>query len=594
MVNKTTKLRWRRRFRRSQHRVENFSVSAEQGLERYFFKRFGHLSNVRRFVLGWVLLVVLLGTGVVMQVRALSPYYQEIQPVDGGIYTEGILGSYTTTNPIYATGSVDSSVSRLIFSGLMKYNSQGELIGDLAATVTPDEKGSTYTATLRDDIFWHDGRRVVADDVIFTYQLIQNPDAKSPLRSNWQGTKFEKKDERTVVFTLPHQLSSFPYLLTTGILPQHLLSSIPPAQLRTVDFNTSSPIGSGPFKWDSIQISGQTTETREEQIGLSANPRYHDGVPKLDRFIVKAVRDQGVLIQQFKGQEVDAIVGLDKMPEEFVGDFSLSEYDIPLNAEVGAFFKSSSPVLGHKAVRQALTKATNQYEIINGLGYAVIAAKGPLLTSHLGYANDMVQFPTNVAEANALLDQNGWVPGTDGIRVKDGVPLTFQLYSRDSSDYAYVSQALQRQWRAIGANAEVILQKDSDLQSTIALHAYDALLYGITLGSDPDVYAYWHSSQADVRSNNRLNFSEFKSKTADSALEGGRTRSDPALRATKYRPFLTAWRDEAPAVALYQPRFLYVTRGKVYGLHSKVITTATDRYANVQNWQIRTERVTIE
>lgn len=594
MVQKTTKLRWRRRFRRSQHRVENLSVNAERGLDQYFFKRFGHLGNVRRFVTGWILLVILLGTGVVLQARALSPYYQEVQPTDGGIYTEGILGSFSTTNPLYATGSVDSSVSRLIFAGLTKYNSQGELINDMAKTVTADEKGSHYTVVLRDDVFWHDGQPVVADDIIFTYQLIQNPDAKSALRSNWAGTKFEKKDDRTVVFTLPHPLSSFPHLLTTGLVPEHLLNNIPASQLRTVNFNTSAPVGSGPFKWDSIQISGQTPEQREEQVGLSANQKYHDGAPKLDRIIIKAIRNQESLINQFKAQEVDAMVGLDKVPDNISRDDALTEYSVPINAEVATFFKSTSPVLSDKIVRQALTKATNQYEILQGLGYAVIAAKGPLLVSHLGYAKDITQYPTNVDEANNLLEQNGWVKGADGIRTKNGTPLTFQLYSRDSSDYAYVSQVLQRQWKAVGANAEVILQKDSDLQATIALHAYDALLYGITLGSDPDIYAYWHSSQADVRSNNRLNFSEFKSKTADSALEGGRTRTDAGLRAAKYRPFLTAWRDEAPAIALYQPRFLYVTRGKVYGFHSQVITTATDRYANVQNWQIRTERVTIE
>ena len=103
-----------------------------------------------------------------------------------------------------------------------------------------------------------------------------------------------------------------------------------------------------------------------------------------------------------------------------------------------------------------------------------------------------------------------------------------------------------------------------------------------------------HSSQADIRSSNRLNFSEFKSKTADIALESGRTRPDPAIRAPKYRPLMQAWRDEAPAIALYQPRFLYITRGKVYGFNPRVVNTSTDRFSNVQNWRIRTERVIIE
>ena len=594
MVKKTTKLRWRRRFKRSQHQVENFAASSEQGLENHFFKRLGSLAGVRRFVIGWVLLVVLLGAGVIAQVRALSPYYQEIRPADGGIYTEGILGTFTTVNPLYATGSVDSSVSRLLFSGLMKYNSKNELVSDLALSVTPDERGLTYTVKLRDDVYWHDDKPVIADDVIYTYQVIQNPDAKSPLRSNWTGTKFEKKDDKTIVFTLPHPLSSFPHLLTTGIVPEHVLGTIPASQLRTVSFNTSSPVGSGPFRWDSIQISGQTPETREEQIGLSANTRYYDGTPKIDRIIVKAIHTEDSLTNQFNGQQIDAMMGLDNFPESVHPDLSLSEYDIPINGEVMVFFKSSNDVLKDKTVRQALTKATDHAEILSGLGFPVIASNSPLLPAHLGYAKDITQFPTNVDEANTMLDQAGWVRGADGMRSKGTQALTFQLTSRNSSEYAYVTQVLQKQWRAIGVNVTVVLQTDSDLQSTMALHGYDALLYGITLGSDPDAYAYWHSSQADIRSSNRLNFSEFNSKAADSALEGGRTRVDPVLRAAKYRPFLAAWRDEAPAVALYQPRFLYITRGKVYGLNPTVVNTTTDRYANVQNWQIRTERVTVE
>lgn len=594
MVDRSTKLRWRRRFKRSQHQVESLSVQAEKGVEQYFFTRLPRLGNVRRFVLGWVLLVLFLGTGVIMQARALSPYYQTIQPAKGGIYTEGVVGRFTTANPLYATGSVDSSVARLVFSGLMKYNSQNQLVGDLAKEVKADERGMTYTVTLKDDVYWHDGEPVTPDDVIFTYQLIQNPDAKSPLQANWKSIKLEKLSDKTIQFTLPHPLASFKHLMTNGIVPKHRLERTPPSQLRTVEFNISSPVGSGPFKWDSIQISGQTPETREEQIGLSANKDYYDGIPNLDKFIVKAIHTQDGLEKQFNNQQVDAMVGLDKRPDSIGTDTSINEYEIPLNAQVMVFFKTSNDILKDKVVRQALTKATNKAEILSGLAYPVASVKGPLLSSHVGYAPDIVQYPYNVQEANALLDQNGWVKGADGIREKDGQKLQFQIYSQNNSEYAYTTQILQRQWRDVGADVKVALEEDTELQSTIALHNYDALLYGITVGSDPDVYAYWHSSQADVRASSRLNFSEFKSPQADSALDGGRTRTDPVLRAVKYRPFLTAWQDEAPAVALYQPRFLYITRGRVYGFDSTVLNTATDRFANVQNWRVRTEHVTVQ
>ena len=100
MVDRYTKLRWRRRFKRSQRQVENFSIQAEQGVDKYFFGRLPRLSNVRRFVTGWVLLIFLLGVGLVFQVRALSPYYQTVQSAEGGIFTEGIVGHFTTANPL--------------------------------------------------------------------------------------------------------------------------------------------------------------------------------------------------------------------------------------------------------------------------------------------------------------------------------------------------------------------------------------------------------------------------------------------------------------------------------------------------------------
>lgn len=529
-----------------------------------------------------------------MQARALSPYYQTRQPVDGGIYTEGIIGSFTTANPLYATSSVDSSVSRLVFSGLMKYNSQNQLVGDLAESVKGNDRNSVFTVVLRQDAKWHDGQPVVPEDVMFTYDVIQDPDAKSPLSATWRNIEVTKKDDKTVEFRLPHSLSSFPNLLTNGIVPSHILKDVPSSQLRNIEFNTTEPVGSGPFVWDSIQISGQTAATREEQIGLSRNPNYHGGAPRIDTFIVKAIRDQQNMVTQFENQQIDAMVGLDSVPTQVAEDDVVQEYEAPLNAQVMVFFKSSNELLKDAKVRQALTRATNQPEIIAGLGYPVIPVQGPLLRSHLGFSQKLTQISYNEEEANKLLDSAGWKRGADGIRTKDGQPLTFRLYSRNNSEYAYVSQVLQRQWRNIGVDVKVTLQEDTELQPTIALHNYDALLYGITVGNDPDVYAYWHSSQADIRSSSRLNLSEFKSKIADAGLEAGRTRADADLRATKYIPFLTEWRNQAPAVGLYQPRFLYVTRGVVYGLDMAKLNVATDRYANVQNWQIRTDLVPIQ
>jgi peptide/nickel transport system substrate-binding protein len=138
-------------------------------------------------------------------------------------------------------------------------------------------------------------------------------------------------------------------------------------------------------------------------------------------------------------------------------------------------------------------------------------------------------------------------------------------------------------------NLEPTSLAQRDLQVAIDTRDYDALLYGISIGTDPDQFAYWHSSQADPRSPRRLNFSDYSSRVADSALEAGRTRIDPALRAAKYVPFLQAWHDDVPAYALYRPRFLYVTRGTLFNFDQRAMNNPTDRFSNIENWMIRTE-----
>lgn len=593
MVDRATKLRWRRRFKRSQKQVETMGQQAEDRLEQHFFKRLGRLGGVWRFVITWVLLFILLVGGVVAQSRGLSRFYQTLQPAPGGTYTEGIVGSFTNANPLYATSAVDASVARLVFSSLLQYDSQDQLIGDLAETLDVDDKGSVYTVTLKEGVMWQDGQPLTAEDVVFTYQTIQKPDAKSPLQPNWQNVTIEAVNDRTVVFTLPHALASFPHSLTNGIVPKHLLDNIPASQLRSVSFNTSSPVGSGPFAWETVQVSGDNPETREEQIGLVAFDNYFAGKPKLNRFILRAFHNEEQLTRSFERGELTAAGGLDAAPEPTPSTASMQVYSVPLNAEAMIFLKLSNPILSEKPVRQALVKATNTAEIIQGLGYPVVAAKSPLLASHIGYDPSKVQFGYDLEAAKAQLESAGWVVGPDGIREKNGQKLAISLYTQSSDQYAYVAQVLQQQWRAAGVALEVVLQPDIDLQSTLAFHNYDALLYGITVGNDPDVYVYWHSSQADIRSSNRLNFSEFNSRVVDNSLEAGRSRLDATLRAAKYVPFLDTWREEAPAIALYQPRYLYITRDIVYGFEPTRFNNPVDRFANVTNWMIREEYANI-
>lgn len=589
---KPIRLRFRRRLRKGQRQVEDLGVQAEQGLDRNLLRRFSHLAQIKRFVIGWVGLLVLLIVGLSWQLIGLSRYYQTVQPVPGGIYTEGIPGAFTTANPLYATSAVDTTVSRLIFSGLFKYNNHNKLVGDLASSYSVDSTGHSYTVHLRPGLVWQDGQRLTSADVLFTYQAIQNPDAQSPMQPGWAGIGLKAPNSNTIVFTLPNVLASFPDSLTNGIVPQHLLKNVALADLRTVDFNTSNPIGSGPFRWHAVQVAGGSPNTAQEQIALLPFNHYVGGQPKLKEFIVHAFANPQQLIDSFNSGQLTAAAGLDALPIKFKADKSRQVHNLLFTAGSFVFFKTSSGPLADAKLRQALVLASNPAQIIRHLGYLTHPVREPLLEGQLGYDPAYAEKTNDLAAAKDMLNQDGWIVGAKGIRFKSGQPLEFELSLANTPENNMVANRLSKQWRALGVKLQIQSQSLDDFTTTLSTHGYDAVLYGISIGTDPDVFPYWSSSQADVLSANRLNLSEYKSTIADSSLAAGRTRLDPSLRAVKYQPFLQAWQQDAPALGLYQPRYLYITRGTVYGLTDHSINVGTDRFSNVQNWEIWTANVT--
>lgn len=555
MIKRTTRLKVRRKFKRGRKQVEGISEQAEEHFDRHFFKRLIRLFEVRRFVIGWILLLVILSGGVTLQLRALTNYYQQLEPAPGGTFTEGIIGSFTNASPIYATGLVDTSVSRLIFAGLLKYDDQNHLIGDLAESWKVDKDGKVYTVKLRPDLKWQDNQPVTANDVAFTFQTIQNPDAQSPLFHAWRGITVKAVDSRTVTFSLPNTLAPFVYSLTTGIVPQHVLKNIQPAQLRSSAFNTSHPIGAGPFKLQTVETINEDNDNNSQHIGLSAFSGYHSGTPKLQQFVLKTYSKIDQLVDAFEKQDINALAGLNSVPEvikvmQQKDPNTIREYTSSLTAETAVFLRTDSDMLKDVRVRQALTQAVNTTEIIKGLPYPVILADEPFLHNQVGYNPTLKQLPTNIEQANKLLDEAGWKRADPkAVRTNGTAKLSLKFYAQNNADYSYITQQIQNAWKLIGVEAQVILPTDAELQSTVNNRAYDALLYGISVGSDPDVFAYWHSTQVE-RTTSRLNLSNYKSTVVDKSLEAGRSRLDANLRTAKYLPFLQTWRNDAPAIML--------------------------------------------
>jgi peptide/nickel transport system substrate-binding protein len=592
MINKHSRLRMRRRIRSRKRQVVDISETANKQLDRHVFRRWHNLYDARRFMVMWILLISILIVGTVMQTRALGRYYLEPAPVAGGVYTEGIVGSFSNANPIYAVNAVDSSVSRLIFSGLLTYNDQNQLVGDLAASWAFDAKANVYTVRLKPNLQWHDGKPLTADDVIFTFNTIKNPDAKSPLQVSWANIKIEKVSNTVVRFTLPNSYSPFLHSLTTGIVPEHLLKDIPAAQLRSAVFNNKQPVGAGPFKWKGIDTTSDSgAEIEKQRIQLVRFENFRGAPANLDGVTITTFPDALTLRDAFDDKKIMGASGLN-FDESKSKEASQVQDTFPQTASTMIFMKNSNQILTDANVRRALVSGTNVANMVNALGYPAIPVKSPILKNQVGYNPAIVQRPYDKQEAIKLLEAAGWViPAGKTIREKNGVPLSFGLVSESNPEYVRLTSLLQKQWEELGVGLNISLQPAETIaQSFILAHNYDILLYGINIGADPDTYPYWHSSQADVKSQGRLNLSEYKSGIADTALEAGRARVAPELRAAKYKPFLEAWRNDAPAIGLYQPNSFVITNQKIFGAEPKTINTPADRFNDIHTWMINTER----
>ena len=143
-----------------------------------------------RFVLRMLFFAVLLG--VIFTLFHLNQNYSSVTATRGGTITEAMLGTPRFVNPVLANTRADQDITKLVYSGLLSIDADGTLIPDVASSVTVSEDGLTYNIILRQDVRFHDGEQLTAEDVAFTIQLAQNPELKSPIRGNWTGVTVEE------------------------------------------------------------------------------------------------------------------------------------------------------------------------------------------------------------------------------------------------------------------------------------------------------------------------------------------------------------------------------------------------------------------
>ncbi|CAN7374586.1 peptide ABC transporter substrate-binding protein [Mesorhizobium sp. LjNodule214] len=492
----------------------------------------------------------------------------------------------TVFNPHLPHIEVDEGIHFSVFDPLFGVDPKGNFFPALAKEVPTVENGGIsadgleWHVKLRDDVKWHDGQPFTAEDVKFTIELLVDPKFRS-----WRRAGHELVQDLTVVspteikWKMKEPYAPYPSILAaTFIVPKHVLGAA--EDKNTAPFN-NAPIGTGPFKWVE-RMAG-------DHIELAANTDYFADGPYLKSLIYKYIPDLTVLYTQFKTGDID-VIGLQWITadhyEEAKALGGTAVAVIPAATIESLSFNMERPQFKELAVRQALYHALDKKTIIDALYYGLPTPTETYMPQQSFYYNpDLPKQEYDLDKAKKLLDDAGWVPGGDGIRVKDGVRLSFKNSTTAGNHIReQAQQFIQQSYRDIGV--EVVI---SNLPPAVMWGDYwmksefDSVVVGINFltGSDPDTSDYLSSKSIPAKGGSGQNTWQYASPEVDKLLESGGVEFVPEQRKQAYLKIQETVRSDLP----FLPMFQYAT---VRGHKSGVEGVVPNINVRIDSWDVAT------
>ena len=548
----------------------------------------------------WVLLgllVIAIGAGTAFFTHIWIGLTHPVAHI-GGTYREGALAQPRTINPIFAVRDIDRDLSRLIFSGLISYTPQGTPETDLAQRYEINPDGKVYTVTLHENLMWHDGYPLEADDVVFTVLLAQNALYKSPLRPNWQGVKVEEVDRRTLRFTLRSPYAPFIENLTIGIIPKHLWEGVTPEQIPLHQL-ALEPVGSGPYMFSKI---AHANDGSIESYSLKRNPLYYREGPYIRDIEFTFFATEDALLGEWQKGRIHGFGPASQATLSTLDSYSsATAHALRIPRVFGLFFnqKKAAPLADH-AVREAIARAIDKTR----LAHEATLGGGVPLDSLLPFfddekvATDTPLYPFDPEESRTLLETAGWKDAdNDGVREKTvrqagknvTTRLAFTLTTSDWPELLRSAELLRAMLGEIGIAITVEKKTFAELESAhIRPRNFEILLFGQVYGYEPDPFAFWHSSQSRDPG---LNITHYTNAKSDRLLEEARTTNNAALRREKLANFAKILDTNMPAIALFSQLYLYVIPNTIQGAEFEKISLPADRFNHVERWYLDTKRI---
>ncbi len=491
----------------------------------------------------------------------------------------------TVFNPLMPHIEVDQGVHLNLFSPLWLPNASGDFVPELATELPTvanggiSEDGLTWRVKLRPGVTWHDGQPFTADDVKFSFDLINNKNFRAWLRNGFnlmQDIKVESPTEISWRMAKPY--APFLALLSwTFIVPKHILAKA--ADPNTSPFN-NAPVGTGPFMWKE-RVPG-------DHITLSANPHYFGKGPYLETVVFRYIPDLTVMFTQFQTGAIDYI-GLQGITADHYNQAKkLKDRTIvvgPAPFTESITLNLSRPQFKERAVREALYAAMDNKAIIDQVYYGLPSPTVTFLPRQSWAFNPhLAPQKYDPDKANAMLDAAGWKPGAGGVREKNGVRLAF-LNSTTAGNHvrSTAQQLLQQNWRDIGAEMTIKNMPPAVIWGDyFNLSHYDSVMVGedMMYGGDPDVTTYFSSKAIPAKGGAGQNTMEYVNPEVDKLLQEGVSTFDRAKRQKVYWKLEDIIRHDLPQLCIFQ----YVT---IEGTKKGLIGYQPSVYVSCNTWNVK-------
>lgn len=544
----------------------------------------------------WQFLLILLGVvllAVLLTYLAVN-YTTVLRPGHGGTYVEGLVGQPQYLNPLLSGSSrPDHDISALVFSGLTRFNGDGEVEPDLANDWEIADDGLSYTFRLRRNARWHDGTEVTADDVILTLRLLQDPEFPGPAELSadvWRDVTIEKVDSRTVRFVLPEPYAPFLDCTTVGILPSHKIAGISAAELPEAELNFS-PVGSGPFQVEEMEVDDGLIRS----MVLKHFPRYYRARPYLDRVQFRFYPTEREALEAYADGEVMGVSEVRPDDLAYAGELSSLDLYSAQIAEYGLIFlnldRADVAFFQEPEIRRALMLALDRQalidEVLQGQG---IVADSPILPGTWAHHDDLPAYDHDAEQATVVFEGTGWRrPTARGVLRRDGAPLTFTLLSSRDPQRKAAAQMVAAQWAEVGVEVTVETMPAADLREALESRDYQAALVHLKLPGDPDPYPFWHQSQVE----SGQNYAQLDHRRMSEVIEQARVTPNRPTRLELYEEFQELFAQELPALPLYVPAYTYGVDESINGVQIGPLAYPSDRFQTILNWWIVYRRVLV-